>query len=281
MKPSTDLMIVTFQKDFVYLRHCLLSISKFASGFSGVRLLVPNEDVSEAWALVDKTNTRKYPVVVDGYEEKPGKGFLWHERQITYADTWSGADVIAHLDSDCIFVEPITPSYFFHDGKIILRYEPFVSICKRHEAMLRWQECCTKCLPFVPKNECMRAHPHVYWRGTYKLTRDAIEKKVKTSVDDYILSCENSFPQTYAEFNTIGNVAMELDGERYHCVRQQDDVPTPPNKLQQFWGHGNIDHSQHIWVKGKQEHIIPIHFIERVLKSNYVPTPEEEARMAE
>lgn len=281
---STDLFIVTFAKDFPYLKYCLLSIGKFARRFNYLRVLVPLEDVEATQKLIDEAAIL-FPARAEGYEEKPGKGMLWHMRQILHADTFTDGQLIAHLDADCIFTEHITPEDFLHDGKVILRYEPFSSIGKRHDAMLRWQECTGRCLPLPVLNETMRCLPLVYHRSTYLLTRQMMEKKLNEGVNAYILRQENAFPQTWCEHNTLGNVAMELESAKYHCVKQTSDKPVPANKLQQFWSHGSIGQPQHIWIDGKQEMIVPIEFIEKTLAKHtfqsYRPTIEEIERMAQ
>jgi len=278
---KTDIFICTYARDFPYLEFCLRSIAKFATGFNRVLLLVPNEDIDGTHAYVSKTGPHRVPITVVGYEEKPGKGMLWHMRNIMYADTFSDAEVIAHMDADCIFTDPVTPDYLLaEDGKIILRYEPFESICKRHDAMMRWQECTTKCLPFPPKHETMRSHPEAYHRDTYRVAREAMEKKTKRPVDDYILAQENTFPQTFCEHVTLGNVAMELQPQHYHPVLQTSDTPMPDPRMQQFWSHGSIGEPQDIWVRGKQQVIVPIKMIQSVL-GRYVPDQEAEERMAQ
>lgn len=261
----TDLFIVTYAKDFVYLRYCLLSIGKFCKRFNYLRVLVPHSDVEEAEKLLNEAKIM-FPARIEGYEEKEGKGMLWHMRQIMHADTFTDGLIIAHFDADCIFTQPVEPPDFLNqDGKIFLRYEPFASICRRHAGMHQWQTCTQACLPFPVLNETMRAHPGVFNRSTYPLARELMEKKTGKSVDDYILAQQNAFPQTFCEFNTLGNVAMEKQRDLYHPVLQTGDAPKPPTPIQQFWGHGSISEPQEVWTAGKPNKVIPMRVIERVL----------------
>lgn len=263
---KVDLFIVTYRKDFPYFAHCLRSIGKFCRCFHYLRILVPFEDVGEAEKLVEEFGKEiLFPVRVAGYEEKPGKGMVWHMRQILYADTWTDGDWIAHLDPDCIFTDPVTPDDMFIDGKAILRFEPFATIGHRHEAVLLWQNCTQACLPFKVEHETMRAHPEVYHRSTYALARKLVEEKTGHSFDAYILQQENTFPQSFCEHVTLGNVAMVKQPEFYEPVQQRTDRPTPDNKLQQYWSHSPPDVAQHIWVKGVQRNIIPIDMINAIL----------------
>ncbi len=279
MTPTTALLIVTYRKDFPYLEWCLKSIAKFCTGFMELKLLVPHEDATRAREMLTESQFPFCTEVVS-YEEQPDKGMLLHMVKIMQAHHFTKAQYIAHLDADCLITEPLDAADLFVDGKAILRFEEFKEIIKRHDAMERWRVAVGECLPFSPKFETMRAHPGVFHRDTYELCRELIEKKTNTSMASFILRGPNAFPQEFCEFNTLGNVAMEKQRHLYHPVMQTDDCPTPDNKLQQFWGHGSIKESQHIWVKGKQAHVVPIEFINSVM-AKYVPTAEESERMAQ
>lgn len=262
---ATDLFIVTFARDFPYLKWCLLSIGKFCRRFNYLRIFVPFQDVKGAQDLVDEAKIL-FPVRVEGYEEKPGKGMLWHMRQIMHADTFTDGQLIAHLDGDCIFTKSTEPTDFLTaDHKIILRYEPFASLGRRHPGILEWQKCTQDCLPFPVRNETMRAHPGVFHRTTYELARKCMVQATGQPVDDYLLTRRNEFPQTFCEFNTLGNVAMEQQKERYHPVLQKSDAPDPPTPIQQFWSHGSINDPQEIWTRGKPVKQIPMRIIEQTL----------------
>lgn len=266
-KVRVELFIVTFQRDFNYLQYCLNSYVKFAKGFERMKILVPVEDYNAANALVSETIRGKSDVCVMNAEEWPGQGFLWHMAQIMKADEWCPtADFIAHIDPDCIFTEPVTPEDYVKDGKPILRYEYFSSICQRHPVYGSWQECTQRCLPFLVTAETMRCHPGVHHRRTYAEARAQIEKKTGTTCDDYIKSQRQEFPQGFCEFVTLGNVALHCFPNHYVAVEQTGDRMNPPNKLQQFWSHRPLDQVQNIWVNGEQRDVVPLRMIEEVLK---------------
>jgi len=243
---NTQIMIVTFNRDFPYLEWCLKSISKFARGFSKLNVLIPEEDKKPLRDLVVRvatTHPLPFPILISFYEDWPGKGMLMHMRQIMFADEFcKDADFIAHIDADCIFTEPVTPDDYIKDGKPILRYEPFDRIGKRHGGVMRWKEVTEKCLPFPILHETMRCHPEVYHRGLYREARELMERKIGKSVDDYLKEQRNEFPQTFCEFCTLGNVAMERFRDRYILVECFKDIEKPKeNKLYQCWSHGGLE----------------------------------------
>ena len=130
----------------------------------------------------------------------------------------------------------------------------------------------------------MRAHPGVFHHALYAFARGAMVKKIGRTVEEYLKEQQNEFPQSFCEFVTLGNVAMHLFPDRYELVEQVSDLPTPDNKLQQFWSHGSIGEPQDIWVEGKQMRVVPIEFIKALglhHPPRWIPTPEDMARMLE
>lgn len=264
---QVEILIVTFRRDFSYLEYCLRSIAKFATGFSGLTILVPKEDSLECSKLVLDGPQIPFQKKTATGDEWPGKGFLWHMAQILRADEWCpDADFIAHIDPDCIFTEPVTPQDYVKDGKPILRFEYFASIGRRHPGCAAWQEPAQRCLPFLVTMETMRCHPGVYHHGLYAEARLQIEKKTGQPCDDYIKSQRQEFPQGFCEFVTLGNVALHCFPNDYVAVEQTGDRMNPPNKLQQFWSHRPLDEAQNIWVNGEVRDVVPLRMIQEVLK---------------
>ena len=264
---KTDFFICTHAKDFPWLRYCLRSIAKFAIGFHEVRILVPSDDLIELSQLVSEecVHPTGPQVAISTDQEWPGKGMLWHECQEMFADQWCpDADFIAHLDPDCVFTAPVFPETFIKNGKPVLRFENFAFIGHRHPGVLRWQECTAKCLPFPVHYETMRCHPEVYHRGLYAEARHQVEFTTGQTLVDYVKSCRNEFPQTFCEYVTLGNVAMQLFPDLYELVEQEGDLVTPPNHLQQFWSHGPMDQAQDIWVNGKVKTVVPLQMLKEL-----------------
>jgi len=261
-----EIFYVTYAKDFPWLVYSLRSINKFASGFSGVTIVVPDSDVDELFRLAIR-NLCGIPIICKGGNEWPDKGMMWHEAQICRADEWCpDADFVAHFDPDAVFTEVVTPESFFVEGKPKLQFERFDTIGVRTPGCLKWKEAVEKCLPFECPNETMRGLPHVYHRELYGNIRDVVSRCTMKPFDDYVHSCENSFPQTFCEFNTLGNVAMKHFPDKYHLV---DNGNKPnPNKsdfpVQQFWSHGAIDKPQDVWVRGEQKSVVPLEMIKEL-----------------
>lgn len=265
---NAELLLVTFNRDFSYLQWCFRSMVKFCKGFT-VRVLVPTPDFAQAEAMVHRYLRDKgfHSASVQSYDEWPGRGFLHHMVQIMRADEWCpNADFIAHMDADCIFTAPVTPETYIKNGKPLLRYEYFSKIGLRHPGAAAWQAPTQACLPFLVTKETMRCHPEVYHRGLYAEARRQIEIKTKEPWGDYIYRQRNEFPQTFCEFNTLGNVALHCFPDKYEAVEQTGDRVNPDNHVQQFHSPDPIDRPQSSWVQGSEVELVPLEFIRETLK---------------
>lgn len=264
---KTDILIVTFKRDFIYLEWCLKSISKFASGFNSIIILIPNQDLSDLLGITTQFPELESLIRIRTGEEWIDKGMTWHMYQIICSDQLTDADFICHIDADCIFTAPVTPETFIKDGKPILQYERLESITKRHAGVGLWGEVTQRCLPFPVHFETMRQHGETYTRETYAETRRLMEVKTGVPVEEYIRSGQNAFPQQWCEFVTLGNVAIHCFWPKYHLV--DNALKENPDKgdfpIGQFWSHGAIDQPQDIWWEGKMERIVPIDMIRKVL----------------
>jgi len=228
-----------------------------------------NQDVKELREVAEPFKGGEFPIRIKGGYEWKNKGFLWHMAQICRADKWCpDAGIVAHADPDIIFTKPTTPQTFSHEGKPLLRYEPFETLCKRHPGVWNWKIACDNALPFSVANEFMRGHLHCHYLKVYPKVRELVEQKTKLPFDEYVKSCKNSYPQTFAEHPTIGAVAYECFKEDYSLVDLSKDAnpDRSPYPVIQFWSHRPPDQEQEIVIDGIKRNIIPIKIIEEILK---------------
>jgi hypothetical protein len=227
-----------------------------------VTILVPKEDAPSLREVVKTNYIGKIPVRIKYGVEWSGKGFLWHLCQVCRADEWmlKSTKYVAHIDPDCVFTAPVTPATFFTDGKPVLRYEPFDSLCKREPGIWNWKMACDNALPFTVADEGMRGHPEVYNISLYEKTRQLVEEKTKMPFNEYVRSCKNEFPQTFAEFPTLSAVAKERFTDSYHlhdCSRDTnpDKSPWP---VFQAWSHKPPTEPCELMYEGRKQTIIPM-----------------------
>lgn len=255
--PNVEIFIVSCAKHFPWLEYCLKSIEKYATGFLGTTVLVPEQDKKLFYSTMPEFAGLKCRTG----DEWPDKGMLWHMAQIMRSDEWCpNADFILHTDSDCLFSEPVTPDDYFENGKPILYYENFGSLGRKHPEVLRWQQVVQNCVGFKVLNETMRRHPAVHQRKTYAKSRAEIEQTTKMPCDDYIKSQRNEFPQSFCEFVTLGNVAMRYFPNNYKLLDMEKNA-WPPQKIVQFWSHSPPHIAQKPLLHGKPFECTPDYFI--------------------
>ena len=167
------------------------------------------------------------------------------------AEKYCSGDFILHMDSDVVFWEDCTPDDFVVDGKPILYREKFENF-KHYAARYSWKKCVQDALGIDPEWETMVRHPAVHPRWIYPEVRYAIEQYTGTPFLDFVLSRENSFPQTFAEFPTIGAYAINEHPESYqwvdYTVNNPDgsyDYRHGKDKVKAFWSHGGVDGVRH------------------------------------
>jgi len=256
---QVDILIVSCARHFPWLKYSLRSIVRFATGFRQVKVLVPSEDLSAMSPLLTEfSGEHGIPIRVVPYEDWPDKGFLRHEDVIMRSDTFSDADFFCHIDSDCLFSEPVTPADYFVDGKPVLMHATYHWLVTTQQANLgMWQVAVEKAIGGHSENEFMRRHPAVHSRLTYFAARQCIEAHHRKPASDYIRECENAFPQTFCEFNTLGQVAWDHLHDRYHWHNCETKGWIEPHKIVQFWSHASPEEPQEPVFRGKPYRCTP------------------------
>lgn len=245
-----EILIVTHAKDEGFMRYCMRSVSMFCAGFSGVTVVVPrSEEKMFSWL------PRKTRVIT--HEDIPGKGMLMHLIMKSRADELCpDADMILHVDSDCLFWEPTAPDDYLPGGRPLLVTEEYEHLLNPNRR--NWRDTVIAATGLHPLYETMVRHPQIHHRAVYKRMRELVEKKHGVGFNDYVLAGRNQFPQTFCEFNTLGAVALaefpslyavrpydrrsdaQQCGQDYHGSWQYI-YRKGRDKLIEGWSHGGID----------------------------------------
>jgi hypothetical protein len=213
------ILCVTFRRDVEFLRYSLQGVRKYAKGFTGVTVMVPDVD-REIFAWVEGDGA-----TLKTFHEAPGKGMLAHEIQVCRADEiMPTCDAVMHLDADFMPWRNFTPEDVAPGGRPLLVRELY-SVCGvRNPNRMIWKGTVTAACGLVPEWETMVRHPQVHMANTYKRTRELVEKHTKMPFDDYVLSCRNEFPQGFAEFPTLGAVAIRHFSGEYTMLDYDHDA---------------------------------------------------------
>jgi len=228
---KTDILIVSYAKDFQFCEYNIRSIYKFCKGFRHLVLLVPTTDVAMFGRLM-KYSTEELPLIIKTYLVYPGKGFNHHQIMKCYADVLcQDADFILHTDSDCMFTKPTTPSDYFVDGKPVLLMQKYEEL--EEKGALHWKPQTERALGVSVDYEFMRRHPAVHYAITYSRLRNHIERTHATSFFNYVILQKNEALQGFSEFNALGAFA-HFSGMPYLWWNVSVTPPPDPHLIQ-FW----------------------------------------------
>lgn len=257
---KTSILIITYCNHFHWLVWCLRSIHKFATGFDEVVVVVPNTTPSREVSNLSCMYDGRVRLHWSTFDEWPGLGFLHHEYMTLCADELlPDSDFVLHMDADCVFCEPVKPEDYFVDGKPVLigaRYDWVVKTFD-NPYHYKWRDAVERALGGKSELEFMRRHPAVHYRSVYPKSRECIQRHTGLPSAQYIMRQQNTFPQGFAEFPTLGEVAWRHFHDQYHWLNQEND-PWPHDKLIQFWGHGTLTEANNVWRGGRIVSLVPM-----------------------
>lgn len=234
-----EIFIVSCERDLPWLEYCLKSIKKFCTRFSGITLVVPEQERS-----LFKRFVEEYGVRLHGNDEPPGKGHLAHMWAECCADHFVPVGALArpdhfvlHVDSDCVFKMPTTPLDYFHDGKpiyIIRSYESLYDpVRKVVSDCAQWKPVAERALGFPVHYYTMCRMPTITDLSVLPEMRKWIEGIHDRPFRDFILDGKNDFPPHFSEYPTIGAFAYEFFRDHYHWIDSAKEV-APVDRLYQF-----------------------------------------------
>lgn len=131
-KQLTRIFITTYEDDYLWLKFLLLSLEKYAKGFSGITIVCDDNKSKIPQTTLDIIQTMPLDVqYVTPPSQKPPAmkirlGYMW--QQVIKLQWWKYCeeDICVQIDSDCIFKKTFTPDTFKNDeGKWIWHYRPW------------------------------------------------------------------------------------------------------------------------------------------------------------
>lgn len=256
----SGLLWVTHAKDLEWFEVSARSYKKYATGWEWAKCLVPDTDV-EAF----KPACEAAEIILCGFEQWPDKGFNHHQAMKCMGDiNFPEAEAIFHIDSDCAFISYCTPADWFVGDRILLPYTDFEHFLynplKPEEAVsfmgvegrkidfsrgqYYWKFAADWALGWSVARETMAWTPIVHHPETYAKTRAIIaERFPELGFEGYVRTCANEFPQSFAEFNTLGAVAHRYLEDKYHWHDCHALGIPFSGKVVQSWSHGGFDKS--------------------------------------
>jgi len=234
-----DIFIKTYYKDYIWLKYCLRSIQKFASGFRNIIIVSDTDNLIPDEYIIPNCKIYYVPIpkITPSYVEH-GIGYLWQQNiKLNWFD-YTDADAVLNLDSDCMFTTITTPADFMTDGKFNWFYRDW----KDAGGGICWKQSTDFLLKIDTKYDSMLCHPFILQRNT------------SLSLKKYLCSIHNSDTiwnifvkynmKTASEFNLFGSYIKYIDSNEYNQIH---------NPVNQY--HNRTIHVSWSWGGLKDEEI--------------------------
>lgn len=223
---TCDIFVRSYWKDLPWLGYCLRSIRRYASGFRDVVVVLPRS--TRPWL-------RRNPVVPHDVRiawcDEYANDYLGQQVSKLYADLFSDADLLCHLDADCLLSEPTTPSALAPSGRPWVVIRP-ISEVDRH---IPWRGPTEDFLGWRITHDFMQQPPFVYPRSLYPAIRQYCRERYHLELADYVLGRP---ARGFSEFNVMGGYAYA----RHHQLFTWADWTVAPRaRCSWFWSWGGLE----------------------------------------
>lgn len=203
---TTDIFIRSYDGDAEWLRYCLRSIQRFATGFRRTVVVVPHGH---------------HPPTGDAemvfYVAETGDQYMQQQSDKLHADHFTDAEFILFQDSDTIFTRPITPDMVIRDNRRpVWLYTPYTSL-GNDESQL-WKKITGKIIGHPVEHEFMRRHPLVAPSWALREFRTWVHRVHGVSMERYVMTQPD---HDFSEWNALG--AWLWYFHRDHIVWQNTD----------------------------------------------------------
>ncbi len=239
-----QILIASFHRDFEWLRYCLLSLERFATGFLPTVIAYPEEDLEHVLSLSHWFGD--HGVFNCEFRVWNGPGFGRAQDAMMSGDILCPeADYFWLLGSDCLAIEPFTPDTFcFHDGRPVMLWNSWEVLAKHHPQALAWRSGVEEALGWPSHGEFMRKLPLAYPRAMMEPMRVHIANRHGVRFTPYVHDRVNRVGN-FSESNVMGEWMFVRNPDAVHFVNIDEHQPeirldkmTP---IRQFWSHGGFD----------------------------------------
>jgi hypothetical protein len=156
-------------------------------------------------------------------------------QQVTklYADRYSDADYICHVDSDCVFQRPTTPADLTVKGLPYVLMAPYA----RLDSHVPWRRLTEQFLGTPVAFEFMRRPPYTFPRWLYPQLRQWCQQQHATPLDRYVMGRP---PRGFSEFNALSALAHSQHRDAFTWIDVTAQEP-PPAPCRVYWSRMHPD----------------------------------------
>ena len=209
MAEAVDVWIVSYERDFSWLRLCARGVAKYFTGWRTLHIALPHSAPDPGICL---------PFV---RHDDAGLHDGYICQQVTKLRAYRETDApwIAFLDSDHVAFKPVDVSFYFDAELAIIPYRHWDEIEKlpgcgpgvTREAC-RWRPIVAKAIGHDPNVFTLEYLPFIVHRDTLIETCGTVERVHGCKLEEFA-QCQPW--REFSEFNMIGNEAWENTPKRY------------------------------------------------------------------
>jgi Family of unknown function (DUF6492) len=226
---TCDIFIRSYWKDFPWLELCLASIARFCRGFRAVIVVVPQSSASRLRRIALPEGIGLRVEKCSDYSDD----YLGQQVTKLFADRYSDADFIVHVDSDCIFVRDTSPQGLIPDGRPQIITRPY-ALLGRYWPYQRMTE---EFLGWPITHDFMQRPPWTYPRWLYAALRDHCRATHAMEIEPYVTTRP---PRGFSEFNALGALGHARHTD--HFLWTDDSVEKPGEPFcRWYWSWEGID----------------------------------------
>ncbi|MGW3448814.1 hypothetical protein [Streptomyces sp. NPDC001076] len=211
------------------MKYALASIGRWCRGFAEVVVVTPRTGSAAVRRAVD--DSVRLEVCPDYRDD-----YLGQQISKVYADDFTDAQLICHVDSDVIFTRPVSPADLLDRGRPWIVRRPVTDL-GRHRPWLAPTEAF---LGRPTAYDFMQQPPFSYPRWLYPEVRALSLARHGISLARYVTSQP---PRGFSEFNVLG--AHAFAAHRASFAWYDMDSPGVPRLCRWYWSRGGINTALH------------------------------------
>jgi hypothetical protein len=235
---TCDLFIRSYWKDLGWLRYCLESIAANCNGFRDVIVVAPQSS-RERMQRADLWRGARFLWGRDYADD-----YLGQQATKLLADLHTDADLICHVDSDCVFNVRTTPEDLMREGQPCIVRRSIEVLGGRSP----WRAPTEKFLGWPVTHDYMHHPPFLYPRWLYANVRAHATVIHGVDIETYLAAQPR---RGFSEFNVLGALAWALHRDEFVWIDADASPPAP--RCRWYWSWGGLDAA----IRREIERILP------------------------
>lgn len=222
-----DILVRSYRRDFEWLGYCLESIVARCDGFREAILVLPAADEARLPRLRLPAGVRVE--LCRDYRDD----YLGQQATKLYADTYSDADLICHVDADCVFGRRIVPADLLREGRPVV----FTRRLSELPRGTPWRRPTEAFLGWQVELDFMQRQPRTFPHWLYGELRAFCRERHGRELEEYVTSRP---PRAFSEYNVLAAYALHFHRDAFAWV----DATSPGAGLELcrwYWSWGGID----------------------------------------